>query len=59
MLAQGAIIKNLILLPKEVFQFELINVFKNAYKCFNNGDGKIIKKSWNLVLKIVWEPCQR
>ena len=29
-LAQGAINKNLISLPKELFQCELIDVFKNA-----------------------------
>ena len=52
MLAQEAINKNLIVLLKELFQCELINVFKNALIMLMENH----EKSWNLVLKIVWEP---
>ena len=48
-LAQGAIEKNLISLSKELFQCELINVFKNAQKCFDNGHGNVVKKSWKVM----------
>ena len=44
-LAQGVINKNLISLSKELFQCELMDVFKNAQKCFNNGYEKVIKMS--------------
>ena len=53
MLAQGSINKNLILLPKELFQCELIDVLKNTYKCFNNDYEKVVKK----VMQFSFENC--
>ena len=52
-LAQGAVKKDLISLLKVLFQCELIHVFKSA-------SIRVMEKyirSWNLVLKIVSEPC--
>ena len=62
-LAQGAINKNLISLPKVLFQCELIDVFKNALiMVMEKSQKKVMEnhgESWNVVLKIVWEPCEQ
>ena len=51
-LAQGAINRNLISLPKELFQCELINIFKNA----QNALIMVMEKSWN-VMEFSFENC--
>ena len=52
-LAQGAINKSLISLPKVLFQYELIDVFKNALVMVME---KSLKRLWKVV-KFSFENC--